>query len=70
MPFFPYDVRDKHTHVVGMTGYGKSTLLAWQAYNDILSGEGAVAVMRAQGKPYPATRLAHARGPARRLRMA
>ena len=49
MPDIPYSIRDRHVHVIGKTGFGKSTLLAWWAYNDILSNEGGVCVIDPKG---------------------
>jgi len=49
MPVIPYSIRDRHVHVIGKTGYGKSTLLAWWAYNDILLNEGGVCVIDPKG---------------------
>jgi ABC-type lipoprotein export system ATPase subunit len=49
MPEIPYSIRDRHVHVIGKTGVGKSTLLAWWAHNDILSNEGGVCVIDPKG---------------------
>jgi len=49
MPEIPYSIRDKHVHIIGVTGAGKSTLISWWAYNDIISREGAVCVIDPKG---------------------
>jgi hypothetical protein len=49
MPFLPYSIRDRHIHVIGKTGFGKSTLLASAACNDIRSNEGGVCVIDPKG---------------------
>jgi len=42
-PFYhlPLHARSSHTHVVGLSGRGKSKLLEWMCYQDIASGIGA-----------------------------
>ena len=42
-------MRDRHTLVIGKTGQGKTSLLAWQAFKDIESREGAVCVIDPKG---------------------
>jgi hypothetical protein len=49
MPEIPYSIRDRHVHVIGKSGYGKSTLLAWWAYNDIIHNQGGVCVIDPKG---------------------
>ena len=49
MPFLPYSVRDKHVHIVGKTGMGKSSLISYWAWNDIKSRQGAVCVIDPKG---------------------
>ena len=40
VPQLPDSIRDRHIQIIGKTGYGKSTLLSWWAFNDIIRGEG------------------------------
>jgi hypothetical protein len=49
MPYIPYSVRDKHVHIVGKTGMGKSSLISFWVWNDIQLREGAVCVIDPKG---------------------
>jgi hypothetical protein len=49
MAFIPYAIRDKHVHVIGKTGHGKSTLLARWIYEDIIANEGGLCVIDPKG---------------------
>ena len=49
MAKIPYSFRDRHIHILGKTGYGKTTVLARGARNDIDSHEGGVGVIDPKG---------------------
>ena len=49
MAEIPYSIRDLHVNIVGNTGVGKSTLISWWVYNDILSENGGVCVIDPKG---------------------
>lgn len=49
MPDIDPAIRDKHVHIVGKTGMGKSSLIAYWAWNDIKRREGAVCVIDPKG---------------------
>jgi hypothetical protein len=49
MANIPYSVRDRHIHILGKTGYGKTTVLARGARNDIKAGVGGVGVIDPKG---------------------
>jgi hypothetical protein len=49
MAKIPYSIRDRHIHILGKTGYGKTTVLARGARNDISSREGGVGVIDPKG---------------------
>jgi hypothetical protein len=49
MPHIPYNIRDKHVHIVGKTGMGKSSLIAWWVYHDIKLRKGAVCLIDPKG---------------------
>lgn len=44
MAEIPYPIRDRHIHILGKTGYGKTTVLARGARNDIKNGEGVCVI--------------------------
>jgi hypothetical protein len=49
MAEIPCSIRDLHVNIVGNTGVGKSTLISWWVYNDILSETGGVCVIDPKG---------------------
>jgi hypothetical protein len=49
MANIPYSIRDRHIHILGKTGYGKTTVLARGARNDIKAGIGGVGVIDPKG---------------------
>jgi len=49
MPVIPDELRDKHVHILGKTGYGKTTLLAHQALRDIHRRKGGVCIIDPKG---------------------
>lgn len=49
MADIPYRIRNLHVNIVGNIGCGKSSLITWWAYNDILSEHGGVCVIDPKG---------------------
>ncbi|HLY39684.1 MAG TPA: hypothetical protein VKR52_00670 [Terracidiphilus sp.] len=49
IPEIPHSIRNYHTNIIGNIGVGKSTLIAWWAFKDILSGYGPVCVIDPKG---------------------
>jgi len=45
----PYSIRNRHIHIVGKPGYGKSSLLTWLSFNDIRFNLGGVCVIDPKG---------------------
>jgi hypothetical protein len=49
MAEIPYSIRNHHVNIIGNTGVGKSSLITWWAFNDIISRLGAVCIIDPKG---------------------